>query len=97
VLQARDSYIAGRPWGICDRCGFKYRHDTLRKEWSGALVCSADYDPPPRDMYPPRLTVEGAPIPDARPDPTVVPFGFIIDEYGLPITDENLAGIEDAP
>ena len=25
---------------ICDRCGFKYKSDKLRKEWNGLRTCS---------------------------------------------------------
>lgn len=31
--------------GICDRCGFEFPLNSLRKEWTGMLVCSRDYDP----------------------------------------------------
>lgn len=29
---------------ICDRCGFRYRSDELRKEWTGLRVCSYDFE-----------------------------------------------------
>lgn len=32
-------YVEGDPSAICDRCGFKYRHSQLRKEWTGLMVC----------------------------------------------------------
>lgn len=61
--------MAGGPWGICDRCGFKYRLSHLRKEWTGLMVCKADWDPRPPEMRPPVLRPEGLPLRDARPEP----------------------------
>lgn len=60
------------PWAICDRCGFKVRHRTLRKEWTSLMVCQQCYDPRPADTRPPRLRPEGLPIPNARPEPEPV-------------------------
>lgn len=61
-------YIPGRPWGICDRCGFKYRLDELVKEWTGFRVCSKCLDPKH-----PQLDIQGKPekivVEDARPEP----------------------------
>lgn len=31
--------------GICQRCGFEYPLHTLRKEWTGLMVCKDDFDP----------------------------------------------------
>lgn len=59
-------------WAICDRCGFKFRHSQLRKEWTGLLVCPADWDPRPPQTKPIRLRPEGVPVRDARPEPEPV-------------------------
>lgn len=61
-----------QPWGICDRCGFKYPLRSLRREWTGLRVCRADWDPRPPDTRPPRLVPEGLPVRDARPEPEPV-------------------------
>ena len=61
-------YIEGRSWAICDRCSFKRRHDTLRKEWTGLLVCDDCYDPRPPQLSAPNVYPEGLPIQDPRPD-----------------------------
>lgn len=29
---------------ICDRCGFEFRSDELRKMWNGLMVCSEDFE-----------------------------------------------------
>ena len=62
------TYSPGAAKAICDRCGFEFRLRDLRKEWTGLMVCSADYDPRPREMTPPRVKPEGTPLPNARPD-----------------------------
>ena len=61
-------YQDGRPWAICDRCAFKRRHDTLRKEWTGLLVCTDCLDPRPPQLDAPNVYPEGVPIQDPRPD-----------------------------
>ena len=38
-------YIPGDPWGCCQRCGFKVRLSTIRKEWTGLRVCPKCWDP----------------------------------------------------
>lgn len=68
-LHPVDDYRPGGTWGICDRCGFKKRLNTLRREWSGLMVCTDDWDPRPRDLSPPSLRPEGLPVRNARPDP----------------------------
>jgi hypothetical protein len=60
-----------RPWGICDRTGFKVRHDTLRREWTGLMVRPESYDKRhPQDF------VRGVPdkqsFPNPRPRPADV-------------------------
>jgi hypothetical protein len=62
--------MAGGPWGICDRCGFKVRHSRLRKEWTGLMVCPDDWDPKPAELRPPPVKPEGLPIRNPRPEPT---------------------------
>ncbi len=41
------------PWGVCDRCGYKFRHKALRREWTGLWVDAGCWDPRPPDMTPP--------------------------------------------
>jgi len=62
-------YIAGDPWAICDRCGFKYRRSELRKEWTGLLVCKADFDPKHPQLTGPRVPADRIAVRDARPRP----------------------------
>ena len=32
------------PYGICDVCGFRYRHSLLKKNSYGMMVCPSDWD-----------------------------------------------------
>lgn len=34
-----DEYKHGSNNVICDRCGFKFKHFEVRKEWTGLVVC----------------------------------------------------------
>lgn len=68
MVEGSSSYIPGGTYGLCDRCGFKFRLRDLVKEWTGALVCRKDLDPKPAEMTPPRVKAEGVPLPNARPD-----------------------------
>lgn len=66
------AYAPGNPWGICQRCGFKFRLSDLRKEWSGLTVCDKDHDPLPDTMRPVRNAPEGLVRRDASPQPADV-------------------------
>jgi len=61
-------YNPGGAYGICDRCGFQFRLRELRKEWTGLMVCSKDFDPEPAQTKPAPVAAEGVPLPNARPD-----------------------------
>lgn len=62
------SYTPGQVRGICDRCGFEYPLRELRKEWTGLMVCKADYDIRPPEMRTPNIRPEGVAKPNSRPD-----------------------------
>lgn len=63
------SYVPGGTWGICQRCGFKFRISELRTEWSGLKVCDKDFDPLPDTMRPPRNGPEGLAKAHPAPEP----------------------------
>lgn len=62
---------------ICDRCGFEYNLNALRKEWTGLMVCSG---PATNGCWEPRHPqdfVRGVPDsqgvrPNMRPEPADV-------------------------
>lgn len=62
------TYSPGGTKAICDRCGFEYPLKSLRKEWTGLMVCSADFDQRPAQMMAPNVKAEGVALPNARPD-----------------------------
>ena len=63
------SDLAGSPYGLCARCGFKRRLRTLAREWTGLRVCrDTCLDPRPAEMKVPRVRPEGLPYPGASPD-----------------------------
>lgn len=63
------------PNAICDRCGFQRPLSSLRKEWSGFMVCGPCYDPRPPQLDPPKVYPEGLPWPNARPEQADVVLG----------------------
>lgn len=62
---------------ICDRCGFRFKLETLRKEWTGLMVC---HGPASNNCWEPRHPqdfVRGVPDdqgvrPNMRPEPADV-------------------------
>lgn len=60
-------YIPGDRFGICDRCGFKFRMSQLRKEHTGLMVCAKDFDHRhPQEMV--RPIAEKSHVIDSRPE-----------------------------
>lgn len=56
---------------ICDRCGFEFKSDELKKEWTNLMVCSSCWEPRhPQDLLRPR--VERGDIPWSRPEPVEI-------------------------
>jgi hypothetical protein len=53
---------------ICDRCGFQYKSDQLRKEWTGLMVCPKDWEPRhPQDFV--KGVRDDQRVPWVRPEP----------------------------
>jgi len=40
----KNYFKSGSHNAICDRCGFKFKADQLRKDWQGLMVCKDDYE-----------------------------------------------------
>lgn len=67
------SYLEGRVWGVCDRCGRQRDLTQMRTEWTNLKVCSRCYDMRPPELDPPKLDpMEGAPVKEPRPRPADV-------------------------
>lgn len=65
------------PWGICDRCGFRYLRSVLRwqYDWRGnqlqnlrLLVCAPCEDVPNEQQRPIIIGPDPVPVRDPRPD-----------------------------
>lgn len=65
-------YVHGGHWSICDRCGFRFRPHQMRKEWTGAMVCSGPGTSDCHEFRHPQEFVKGRAdrqaVPNARPD-----------------------------
>lgn len=79
-------------WSVCDRCGFNYYREQLRKESYGAIVCRRCYDAAfdlkrhPQN-YPAPFRLNPSIVPDGRPpldDNT-----YLLQENSDPILLEN--------
>lgn len=69
------------PWGICQRCGWKYRLSAIRKEWTNLRVCPSCWDPRPKQLTAPKIGPEGQPLPNSAPQPTDI---FLTDNEVTP-------------
>ena len=68
---AKDYYKKGSWNVICDRCGFKYKGDELKKEWQGLMVCATCFEPRhPQDLI--RSVRDQRLRPYYRPEPVAV-------------------------
>jgi hypothetical protein len=74
--------VIKRVWAaLCDRCGFRFDSDKLRKEWTGHMVCHECWEPRhPQDFV--RVPHEEIVPPWTRPYPTDV-FTQVCTEYTI--------------
>jgi hypothetical protein len=64
----KDYYKPGTYNAICDRCGLQFKADELKKEWTGLMVCEADWElRNPQDLI--KVPKEVQAVPWARPEP----------------------------
>lgn len=61
-------YVKGEVRAICDRCGFEYALSSLKREWTGLMVCPEDWDVRPPELRTPNIRPEGVAVPNHRPD-----------------------------
>lgn len=43
-MSYKPSYEAGKWKVLCDRCGFTYKSDELKQEWTGLMVCDSCWE-----------------------------------------------------
>lgn len=64
---AKDYLKRGGQNVICDRCGFKFKSEELKKEWQGFMVCEICFEPRhPQDLI--RSVPEQTKRPYYRPE-----------------------------
>jgi hypothetical protein len=75
---------------ICDRCGFRFPSDKLRKDWQGLMVCESDYEPRHEQDFL-RVRQERGGVPWARPE-VADQFVFVCDLWtSSPLADYGAA------
>ena len=80
-------------WTICDRCGFKYARQQMRRESGGVVVCFRCYDGEfDRQRHPQNFAArpkrEPRAVPGGRPN-LVVPAPFLLTESEQPLLAET--------
>jgi len=60
--------LGKRAYGISDRSGFRYRLNTMKKEWTGMLVGPDEYEPKQPQLGPFRKVTDPQALKDPRPD-----------------------------
>jgi hypothetical protein len=78
------NYLVLGKWNvICDRCGFEYKNDELREEWTGLRTCKACWEPKhPQLMI--RVPTDNPTPPWTRPEPedTFITVPYIASTVG---------------
>ena len=78
---SKEKWISGSWNVICDRCGFKFKNDELRDEWTGFKVCKECWEPRhPQDLL--RSKPEKISVPWTRPEPADVSVGPTYQNVG---------------
>lgn len=55
-------------YGISDRSGFRYKLNEMKREWTGMLVGSDEYEPKQPQLEPRRKVVDPQALQNPRPD-----------------------------
>lgn len=78
----RRHHVHGK--GQCDRCGFVFKLNHLRYEWTGFKVCAACWDPLPAQEFPRPISAEDTALDDPRPrNNTLARDGLARGEYQI--------------
>jgi len=68
---------------VCDRCGFVFRSNELKKTWDGLMVCEQDWEPRHiADFI--KSPNTAPPLPFTRPEPadTLISVDYISESIG---------------
>mgnify|MGYP003648069832 CR=1 FL=1 len=78
------SFASGKKsYGISDRSGFRYKLNTMRKEWTGMLVGPDEFEQKHPQLETRRKVVDPQALRDPRPDATEVLDVFV----GVPLVE----------
>lgn len=86
--------------GECSRCGWIWKLNQLRYEWSGLKVCPDCWDPFPHQDFPRQLTAESEALVDPRPEHDLLVENGLLSAGNLPIAvawygiDMNIGGTD---
>jgi hypothetical protein len=72
-------YVAGTHLACCDRCGFNFRSNQIKLEWTGLRVCRDCWEPRNEQDFVQGIADRQAP-PWVRPEPDPVDVGVITPE-----------------
>jgi hypothetical protein len=97
------NYLVLGKWNVvCDRCGFQFKNDQLKKEWTGLMVCDKCWEPrhpqtlirvPKEEIAPPWCRPEPEDVfvanrfIETEPNPVLV--FDLLDENGIPLLTES--------
>lgn len=77
----RNYYKSGDWNAICDRCGFRFKASSLKKDWQGLMVCEEDFERRhPMDFL--KVTPDKIAVPWTRSEPTTAT-NILQDNFGL--------------
>ena len=63
---------------LCDRCGFEYKLNELKKEWNGLKVCPNCYEPKHPQLDPKPKPADPQAIRNARPETAEFNQSFVL-------------------
>ena len=75
--------LGKKAFGISDRSGFRYRLNTMRKEWNGLLVGPDEWEPKHPQLEPRRRPTDPQALRDPRPDGAEL----IVAVVGVPLVE----------
>lgn len=56
-----------RAHGFCDRCGQRYKHLKIKKEWNGSWVCPSCFEEKHPQLSPPPVKIDAEALRNPHP------------------------------
>jgi|TARA_R110002020_G_scaffold27859_8_gene89503 hypothetical protein len=60
--------VGNKALGLCDRCGFQYKYQQLKKEWNGAKTCPDCFETKEPQLKPLPHAADAEALYEPRPD-----------------------------